>query len=61
MLPSNVVPHPQAISAATPKKRCGTVQAYLETWLAISKVQFDESPPEHVIQAFRRYLECGRN
>ena len=37
------------------------VQAYLETWLAISKAQFDDSPPAYVIQAFRRYLECGSN
>ena len=36
-----------------------TVQAYFETWLALSKAQFDESPPTHVVQAFRRYLECG--
>ena len=36
-----------------------TVQAYFETWLALSKAQFDESPHEYEIQAFRRYLECG--
>ena len=36
-----------------------TVQAHFETWLALSTGEFNESPPAHVENAFRRYLECG--
>ena len=36
-----------------------TVQKYLETWLALTKAQFDESPSLYIVQAFRRFLECG--
>lgn len=36
-----------------------TVQTHLETWLALSTGQGDESPPAYIEQAFRRYLDCG--
>ena len=34
------------------------VQMHLETWLVLTKSQF-ELPPLYAIQAFRRFLECG--
>jgi hypothetical protein len=60
-----------AVKRATPSTRCyqrrrpektlwySTVQAHFETWLELSTGQGDTSPPAHVKQAFRRYLECG--
>ena len=60
-----------AVKRAAPSPRCyqrrrpertlwyRTVQAHFETWLALSAGQGDASPPAHVEQAFRRYLECG--
>ena len=36
-----------------------TVQSHFETWLELSTGEFNESPPAHVENAFRRYLECG--
>lgn len=60
-----------AVKCAVPSPRCyqrrrpartlwyRTVQAHFETWLELSIGQGDASPPAHVEQAFRRYLECG--
>jgi len=36
-----------------------TVQTHFETWLALSSGPGDESTPEYIEQAFRRYLDCG--
>lgn len=56
-----IVPQAQCYQRRRPEKTLWyrTVQAHLETWLALSTGQFDESPPAHVEQAFHRYLDCG--
>jgi hypothetical protein len=38
-----------------------TVQAHLETWLALRRGEFDDGDavPGYVEREFRRYLECG--
>jgi hypothetical protein len=55
------VPSPRCYQRRRPEKTLWyrTVQTHFETWLALSTGQGDASPPAHVEQAFRRYLECG--
>ena len=55
------IPSPQCYQRRRPERTLWyrTVQTHFETWLALSSGQGDTSPPAHVEQAFRRYLECG--
>jgi hypothetical protein len=55
------IPSPRCYQRRSPERTLWyrTVQAHFETWLALSSGQGDTSPPAHVEQAFRRYLECG--
>ena len=58
---NRIAPQAQCYQRRRPEKTLWyrTVQTHFETWLALSTGQGDESPPAHVEQAFRRYLECG--
>ena len=57
----HIAPQAQRYQRRRPEKTLWyrTVQSHFETWLALSTGQDDASPPAHVEQAFRRYLECG--
>jgi len=56
-----IAPQTQCYQRRRPEKTLWyrTVQTHFETWLTLSTGQGDESPPAHVEQAFRRYLDCG--
>jgi hypothetical protein len=38
-----------------------TVQMHFETWQELTNGPGDESIPAYIEQAFRRYLDCGKN
>lgn len=54
-----IAPKAQCYQRRRPEKTLWyrTVQAHFETWLELAAGQGDASPPAHVEQAFRRYLE----
>jgi hypothetical protein len=57
----HAVPTPRCYQRRRPERTLWyrIVQTHFETWLALLTGQGDESPPAHVEQAFRRYLDCG--
>ncbi len=57
----SVAPRTQCYQRRRPEQTLWyrTVQTHFETWLALSSGEYNESPPAHVENAFRRYLECG--